>query len=317
MVLGGRSFVITTSIGITLIPKDGHDVLELLRNADMAMYTAKNMGRSGFSFFDQKLQQQAIDKHRLESELMTAVQQQQLVLHYQPLVELSSGKVLSLEALVRWQHPSEGLIYPDRFIRIAEDSGLIVELGYWVIKEVCAQINKRKNTMTQHQVIAINLSPKQFKDPNLLKNIRSIIREANINPKLLEIEITESSLMTDIEQAIYIVEQLRTMGIGVAIDDFGTGYSSLAQLKHFPVDKLKIDRSFVSTLDDDRDDRKIVRAIIAMAHTLQIDVVAEGIENKEQLSLLQHSKCDIGQGYLFSRPVDIAQLSQMTQCEVT
>jgi diguanylate cyclase (GGDEF)-like protein len=312
VIFGDRSFVISASIGITLIPKDGNNSLDLLRNADMAMYSAKHAGKNSYSFFDQKLQQQAIEKHRIETELATAVQNNELVLHYQPLVELKSNKVVSLEALVRWQHPEEGLIYPDHFISIAEDSGQIVEIGYWVIKEVCELISRRENEAVDQQSIAINLSPKQFKDPNLLENIRSIVNEANIDPHLLEIEITESSLMTNIAEATYVIEQLRAIGIKIAIDDFGTGYSSLAQLKHFPVNKLKIDRSFIATIESDRSDHKIVRAIIAMAHTLQITVVAEGIENKHQLSLLKHSKCDIGQGYLFSRPVKIEQLKELS-----
>lgn len=312
VIFGDRSFVISASIGITLIPKDGNKSLDLLRNADMAMYSAKKAGKNSYSFFDQKLQQQAIEKHRIETELATAVKNNELVLHYQPLVELKSNKVVSLEALVRWQHPEEGLIYPDHFISIAEDSGQIVEIGYWVIKEVCELISRRENEADDQQSIAINLSPRQFKDPNLLDNIRSIVSEANIDPRLLEIEITESSLMTNIAEATYVIEQLRAIGIKIAIDDFGTGYSSLAQLKHFPVNKLKIDRSFIATIESDRSDHKIVRAIIAMAHTLQITVVAEGIENKHQLSLLKHSKCDIGQGYLFSRPVKIEQLKELS-----
>lgn len=311
VIFGDRSLIVSASIGITLIPQDDNKSLGLLRNADMAMYSAKNAGKNSYSFFDQKLQQLAIEKHYIETELATAVKCRELVLHYQPLIELNNNKVVSLEALVRWQHPKEGLIYPDRFIGIAEDSGQIVEIGYWVIKEVCKLIRRMKDENDIQQSIAINLSPKQFKDPKLLDNIRNIVSEANIDPRLLEIEITESSLMTNIDDAIYVIEQLSELGITIAIDDFGTGYSSLAQLKSFPVNKLKIDRSFIATIESDRSDHKIVRAIIAMAHTLQITVVAEGIENKHQLSLLKHSKCDIGQGYLFSRPVTIEQLKEL------
>ncbi len=303
-----RSVVTSASIGITLIPKDGNKSLDLLRNADMAMYSAKNYGKNNYSFFDQKLQQQAIDKHRIENELVKALKDDELVLHYQPLVELKSKKIVCLEALIRWQHPEKGLIYPDQFINVAEDSGQIVEIGYWVIKAVCELINHREKEGCEQQTIAINLSPKQFKDPSLLNNIRNIVSEANIDPSLLEIEITESSLMTNIAEATYVIEQLSAIGIKIAIDDFGTGYSSLAQLKNFPVNKLKIDRSFIANIESDTSDHKIVRAIIAMAHTLQLTVVAEGIENKHQLLLLKNSKCDIGQGYLFSRPVEIEQL---------
>ncbi len=302
-----RRFVISTSIGITLIPKDGKDAQSLLRNADMAMYVAKNAGKNGFSFFHQQLHQQAIEKHRIESELSNAIKRQELLLYYQPLIDLTTGKVKSFEALIRWQHPTDGLVTPDRFIGIAEESGLIVEIGYWVIREACQMINKGKVEHQQQLTIAVNLSPKQFMDPNLLENIQNILQDIDIPPHCLEIEITESSLMTDVTDAVDILEQLRTIGIKVAIDDFGTGYSSLAQLKKLPVDKLKIDQSFISSLASDQSDQKIVQAIIIMAHTLQIDVVAEGIETQQQLDLLKSKKCNIGQGYFFSRPVPFEQ----------
>ena len=302
-----RRFVISTSIGITLIPKDGQDVQSLLRNADMAMYVAKSEGKNGFSFFNQQLHQQAMEKHRLESELSNAIKRQELLLHYQPLIDLTTGNVISFEALIRWQHPTEGLVPPNLFIDIAEESGLIVEIGYWVIREACQMIKKGKVEHQQQLTIAVNLSPKQFLDPNLLDNIQSILKDIDIDPRCLEIEITESSLMTNITDVVDILEQLRIIGIKVAIDDFGTGYSSLAQLKQLPVDKLKIDRSFISSLELSQSDQEIVRAIIAMAHTLKIEVVAEGIETQQQLDILKSKKCNIGQGYLFSRPVPFDQ----------
>jgi len=301
-----RRFVISTSIGITLTPKDGQDVQSLLRNADMAMYAAKAAGKNGFSFFNEQLHQQAMEKHRIESELSKASKRGELILHYQPLVDLTTGNVRSFEALIRWQHPTEGLITPDRFIEIAEESGLIVEIGYWVIREACQMI--RQSKVEYQLTIAVNLSPKQFLDPSLLDNIQSILNEFDIDPSCLEIEITESSLMTNVTDVVDILEQLRIIGIKVAIDDFGTGYSSLAQLKQLPVDKLKIDRSFISSLELSQSDQEIVRAIIVMAHTLQIEVVAEGIETQQQLDILKSKKCNIGQGYLFSRPVPFDQV---------
>ena len=277
----------------------------LLRNADMAMYVAKSAGKNGFSFFNEQLHQQAMEKHRIESELSKATKRRELILHYQPLVDLTTGNVRSFEALIRWQHPTEGLITPDRFIEIAEESGLIVEIGYWVIREACQVIKQNK---VEHQLtIAVNLSPKQFLDPRLLDNIQSILNDIDIDPSCLEIEITESSLMTNVTDVVDILEQLRVIGIKVAIDDFGTGYSSLAQLKQLPVDKLKIDRSFISSLALSQSDQEIVRAIIVMAHTLQIEVVAEGIETQQQLDILKSKNCDIGQGYFFSRPVSFDQ----------
>ncbi len=271
------------------------------------MYIAKSEGKNGFSFFNQQLHQQAMEKHRIESELSNAIKRQELLLHYQPLVDLTTGNVRSFEALIRWQHPTEGLVTPDRFIDIAEESGLIVEIGYWVIREACQMINKGKVEHQQQLTIAVNLSPKQFLDPSLLDNIQSILKDIDIDPRCLEIEITESSLMTNVTDVVDILEQLRIIGIKVAIDDFGTGYSSLAQLKQLPVDKLKIDRSFISSLELSQSDQEIVRAIIAMAHTLQIEVVAEGIETQQQLDILKSKKCNIGQGYLFSRPVPFDQ----------
>ncbi|MFT6917259.1 MAG: diguanylate cyclase (GGDEF)-like protein [Motiliproteus sp.] len=298
----GRCFSISASIGIALVPNDGDDVPTLLRSADLAMYAAKQAGKNSFHFFDQDMQIKAIEKHQLEMDLTDAIINDQLELHYQPIVDMQSREVSSYEALVRWNHPTRGFLLPDGFIGIAEESGKIVDLGYWVIRQVCELISHRTRQQRNCDPIAVNLSPKQFVDPNLMENIRTIVKEADIDARKLEVEITESTLMDNVDDAIQIMEQLRAMGIRIAIDDFGTGYSSLAVIKRFPVDKLKIDRSFVGKLDDDRSDHKIVRAIIAMAHTLQIEVVAEGIETERQYELLKNAKCDVGQGYLFAKP---------------
>lgn len=300
--INGRCFSISASIGITLVPNDGDEVSTLLRSADLAMYAAKQAGKNSFHFFDQDMQIKAIEKHQLEMDLTDAIINNQLELHYQPIVDMQSREVSSYEALVRWNHPTRGFLPPDEFIGIAEESGKIVDLGYWVIRQVCELISHRTRQQRNCDPIAVNLSPKQFVDPNLLENIRTIVKEADIDARKLEVEITESTLMDNVDDAIQIMEQLRAMGIRIAIDDFGTGYSSLAVIKRFPVDKLKIDRSFVGKLDDDRSDHKIVRAIIAMAHTLQIEVVAEGIETERQYELLKNAKCDVGQGYLFAKP---------------
>ncbi|MFT5720517.1 MAG: diguanylate cyclase (GGDEF)-like protein [Motiliproteus sp.] len=298
----GRCFSISASIGIALVPNDGNEVPTLLRSADLAMYAAKQAGKNSFHFFDQDMQIKAIEKHQLEMDLTDAIINDQLELHYQPIVEMQSREVSSYEALVRWNHPTRGFLLPDEFIGIAEESGKIVDLGYWVIRQVCELISHRTRQQRNCDPIAVNLSPKQFVDPNLLENIRTIVKEADIDARKLEVEITESTLMDNVDDAIQIMEQLRAMGIRITIDDFGTGYSSLAVIKRFPVDKLKIDRSFVVNIDNDRSDHKIVRAIIAMAHTLQIEVVAEGIETERQYELLKNAKCDVGQGYLFAKP---------------
>ena len=223
------------------------------------------------------------------------------MLHYQPILQLSSGELDGFEALIRWQHPSQGLLYPDKFIGVAEETGKITQIGYWVIDEACRQINA--NISGRPFRLAINLSPRQFKDPDLLDNIQRIVRSTGVDASMLEFEVTESSVMENIDEAVAILRQFKAMGITVAIDDFGTGYSSLALLKRLPVDRLKIDKSFVFDLEIDQNDKKIVQALISMAHKLQLRVVAEGIENERQLDLLRSYQCDLGQGYLISRPI--------------
>lgn len=307
--LNNKELSVSASVGITMIPSDGNDVSTLLRNADMAMYSAKKSGKRNYHFFNKALQKKALDKVSIEEGLDTAISKKQFVLHYQPVFNFYSNKLCCYEALIRWNHPREGLLYPERFIGIAEESGKIKNIGYWVIQEVCNVIKMHQLHIGKRHRIAVNLSPRQFNDPDLLENIRRIIRNVGIDARFLEIEITESTLMENVESAIYTLRQFKELGITVAIDDFGTGYSSLAMLKRLPVDKLKIDRSFVKDLDSNNSDQKIVQALISMAHTLQISVIAEGIETQEQFNLLQQYGCDFGQGYLFSRPVPITELN--------
>lgn len=246
----------------------------------------------------------------IEEGLDAAITEKQFVLHYQPVINFDSNQLCGYEALIRWNHPEKGLVYPDKFIGIAEESGKIQDIGYWVIREVCKVIKMRLLHSGECYRVAVNLSPRQFTDPDLLDNMRKIIRSVEIDARFLEIEITESTLMENVGYAIHILNQLKELGITIAIDDFGTGYSSLAMLKRLPVDKLKIDRSFVKELNSDDSDQKIVQALISMAHTLQISVVAEGIETQEQLNLLRQYGCDFGQGYLFSKPVPIDELNR-------
>ncbi len=303
--LDNKEFIVSTSVGITMIPTDGHDATTLLSNADIAMYAAKRAGKRNFRFFDQAMQTKALEKMQVEEDLIVAISQNQFVLHYQPLLNLSDNSLCSFEALIRWQHSESSLLYPDKFISIAEETGKIVDIGYWVIREACKTIKARAVDHDKRQRIAVNLSPRQFNDPDLLVNIRDIVRSENIDARSLEIEVTESTLMKDISVAIEVLSELKSMGITITIDDFGTGYSSLAILKQLPVDKLKIDRSFVMDLESDRNDQEIVRGLIAIAHTLKIKVVAEGIETKAQCRLLREYGCDFGQGFLFSKPLPI------------
>lgn len=305
-----HQFIVSTSIGITMIPTDGEAASDILKNADMAMYAAKNSGKRNYRFFDKSLHEQALERVRVEHDLDDALNNDQFVLHYQPLVDLHSDRVMGYEALVRWNHPAKGLLFPDRFIGSAEEAGKIIDIGYWVIRQACNTLYRRVSELGLAQHIAVNLSPRQFADPNLLDNIRAIVDETQVDPSFLEIEITESTLMENIDTAIHTLEQLQQQGIKISIDDFGTGYSSLAALKRLPVDTLKIDRSFVIQLESDIDDRKIVSGLISMAHALDIKVIAEGIETAGQLQLLRNLGCDYGQGYLFSKPVPIDQLEQ-------
>ncbi len=308
VILGNKSVVVSPSVGITLIPTDGREVTEILRNADLAMYAAKQAGKKSYRFYAASLQAEAVAKLQLEDDLSVAVKQQQFVLHYQPIVEINSGEPVGYEALIRWQHPERGLVYPDLFIGVAEDTGMIIEIGYWVIVQTCHQIKQDVLAGKPRRQFSINLSPKQFRDPQLLENIRGIVRSADIDARLLEIEVTESCVMDSVENAIATLRQFKKMGISVAIDDFGTGYSSLALLKNLPVNKLKIDMSFIRDLASDTNDQKIVEGLISMAHKLQLKVVAEGVETQAQQQLLINYGCDLGQGYLFSQPAPMAQL---------
>ena len=311
--LGSKSFVVSTSIGITLIPTENQENATILKNADLAMYSAKNTGKRKFCFYSQSLKDAAMKKQILDEDLGVAVEKKQFVLHYQPIVSLSAGsagELNSYEALIRWQHPRKGLLYPDEFIGAAEDSGKIIDIGYWVIEEVCQQIKRAESEHLPVRLFSVNLSPKQFNDPQLIEKITHIILSSNIDVRMLELEVTESCLVSDIDAAIDMLKKLKHLGLKIALDDFGTGYSSLSLLKRLPVDRLKIDRSFVHDLAVDSDDQNIVEGLIWMAHKLQLHVVAEGIETEDQQQLLQGYQCDFGQGYLFSKPRPMDQLKK-------
>ena len=298
-----REYTISSSIGIVMIPSDGDQVPTLFQNADMAMYAAKKKGKRTFCFYDEEMQAAVIRRLRIEEELQGALDNDQFSLNYQPLVDLVDDCVCGYEALIRWYHPERGMIYPDSFIPVAEETGKIVDIGYWVIRETCEFIKLRKLQGEASVRIAINLSTKQFNDPYLVPFISQVLEDTGVEPRLLGIEITETILMKDVDEAIMKLDQLKGKGITVSIDDFGTGYSSLAQLKRLPVDTLKIDRSFVMDMDSDWSDRMIVEGVIAMAHKLLLRVVAEGIESEKHLALLKKYGCDVGQGYLFGKPV--------------
>ncbi|MEM6252332.1 MAG: EAL domain-containing protein [Cyanobacteria bacterium P01_D01_bin.156] len=302
-----QKLILTASIGIAISEAGSHKQPEaIIRDAQMAMYRAKSMGKARYEVFSAQMRTQSAIQFSLKSDLHQAIEQNQLRLHYQPLVHLETGEIQGFEALVRWQHPQRGLIYPGEFISLAEESGLIVPLGYWVLKEACRQNQAWNQTYLKEQhplFISVNLSGRQFRDKNLIENIQEITEEVQLWPHTLKLELTESVVMDDVEISIEGLLHLKKLHIKLGIDDFGTGYSSLSYLHRFPVDTLKVDRSFVMRMHDASENEAIVRTIIALSHNLNMDVVAEGIETASQAAKLRAWNCEYGQGYFFSRPV--------------
>ncbi|MHB8535456.1 MAG: EAL domain-containing protein [Sulfuricaulis sp.] len=302
--IGGRDLFITPSIGITLYPLDEKNDASLLRDADIAMYRAKELGRNQYQFYTPELNVRAARRLEMETGLRQAIERKELILHYQPLVDMKTGRIRGMEALLRWQHPEFGLIPPLDFIPLAEDTGLIVPIGEWVLKTACAQIKAWHDTGFPALQVAVNLSSKQLRDKNLIAVVQQALGAAGLEARYLDLELTESVLMQDMELASSILKELKTVGVSFSLDDFGTGYSSLGYLKRFPIDYLKIDRSFVHDITIDPVGAGLVQAIIAMANVLKIKVIAEGVETHEQLEFLRRHGCDITQGYYCSPPVD-------------
>jgi diguanylate cyclase (GGDEF)-like protein/PAS domain S-box-containing protein len=299
---GEQEMFVSASIGISLFPRDGASSDDLVKHADTAMYSAKYSGRNSFRYFTEDLNQQVREKVMLESGLRRAIERGELRLHYQPKIDLASSRVIGAEALVRWQHPSLGLISPARFIPVAEDSGLILPLGEWVLQAACDQLRAWQREGIQMQV-AINVSARQFlQQRNLADIVTGVMAQSGVDPQFIEIELTESAIMNP-EASISTLERMKARGIAISIDDFGTGYSSLSYLKRLPLDMLKIDQSFVRDITTDYNDAAIVRAIIGLAQSLGIKVIAEGVEDESQLSFLNQNGCNYGQGYLFGKPL--------------
>jgi EAL domain-containing protein (putative c-di-GMP-specific phosphodiesterase class I) len=301
---------VTASVGISLFPDHGKDVQALLKHADAAMYYAKDLGKDTYRVFSEALNERALEEARLESLLRTAIERQQLELHYQPRIDLATGRINSVEALLRWYQPEQGWVGPDRFIPIAEQTGLISRLGDWVLRRACKDMT-HLSSLGFDIGVSVNVSQRQFSQPGLVDNVRSVLNEFRLDPIRLELELTESAIAQDTEQAVQLLKSLEGLGIGLAIDDFGTGYSSLSQLKRFPIRTLKIDRSFVDGLPRDEEDVAIALAIIAMAKRLKMRVVAEGIETPQQRQFLARHHCDEGQGYVFSKAVPLREIEQM------
>ncbi len=301
--LDSREIFVTASVGIALYPFDGDQSGTLLKNADTAMYRAKERGRNGYQFYTAEMSARAMERLALENNLRRALERDELLLHYQPQVRLDSGDLIGLEALVRWNHPDLGLVPPGEFIPLAEETGLIVPVGEWVLRQACRQARAWREAGRETLRVAVNLSGRQLRQQNLVEVIRQILEESDLPPGGLELELTESSIMHKDKLTISTLWALHEMGIRLSIDDFGTGYSNLGYLKRFPIDTLKIDRSFVRDITADPDDAAITTAIIAMAHNLKIDVVAEGVETEEQKAFLRERGCDAIQGFLIGRPM--------------
>jgi diguanylate cyclase (GGDEF)-like protein len=301
--LEGHEIYVTASIGISLFPFDGEDLGTLLKNAGAALYRAKMQGGNNYQFYTSDMNARALKRLALESSLRRAVENEEFVIHYQPQVEMESRKIVGAEALVRWQHPKFGLLAPAEFIPMAEDTGLILLLGAWVLRTACAQTRAWQQAGCGDLRIAVNVSPRQFQDKNLLDTVVQVLSETGLDSTCLELELTESSIMQNAESAGKTLTDLREMGVKISIDDFGTGYSSLGYLKRLPIDILKLDQSFVNGATTDPDDAALVMAIISLAHNLKLKVIAEGVETEEQVRFLRLLRCDGGQGYLFGKPM--------------
>lgn len=307
----GNELHSSPSIGISIFPNDGGDAGTLMKTADTAMYHAKELGRNNYQFFTTEMNAAANERMILEQDLRSAQESKQFELYYQPKVDSINEEIIGVEALIRWNHPQQGLVAPDKFIPIAEETGLIRTLGQWVLDEACRQLAVWHEQGIVSIKMAVNLSPKQLRDPQIIKHLQECLTKHNIDAADLELEVTETAAMANAEQAIELMKQIRAVGVELAIDDFGTGYSSLAYLKLFPIQTLKLDRTFVRDIEEDENDAAICKATIALAHNMGMKVVAEGVETEAQKEFLTSHHCDILQGYLFSRPVPAGEATKL------
>jgi diguanylate cyclase (GGDEF)-like protein len=302
---------ITTSIGVSIYPDDGQNAEALIKNADTAMYQAKENGRQSYQFFKPAMNVRAVERQSVEESLRRALTRHELRLQYQPKIDLGTGAITGAEALLRWIHPTRGLVSPAKFIPVAEDCGLILAIGAWVLREACAQARRWLDEGLNFATMAVNVSAMEFRDDNFFHGLFEILAETGLDPKHLELELTESVLMKQVESSTSILKALRDRGVKIAIDDFGTGYSSLSYLRKFPVDALKIDQSFVRQISTAGDDTVIVTAVIGIARSQRLRVVAEGVETLEELEFLRTHQCDQAQGFYFSRPVPPRRFAEL------
>jgi EAL domain-containing protein (putative c-di-GMP-specific phosphodiesterase class I) len=311
--LGEHPRQVTGSIGISLYPGDGGDNETLLKAADAAMYRAKAQGRNSVFFFTAEINAALTERLALEKGLRQALERNEFRLSYQPRMGVASGKLTGAEALVRWEHPEHGLLSPARFIPVAEETGLIVPLGEWILREACMQAQKWRSRGLHLSQVSVNMSARQFSSPALVEKVAQVLRETGLSPHCLDLEITESLMMENVEEFTVRLHALKRLGVQLSVDDFGTGYSSLNYLRQFPVDRLKIDRSFVRDIAQDASDAAIVLAVIQLGHVLGLSVTAEGVESSEQLAFLHRHGCDEVQGYYFSQPVSAEEFEGMLE----
>lgn len=313
--LAGHEIFVTGSIGITVYPLDGEDADTLLKNADAAMYSAKEQGRNNFQFYSESMNASSYKRLALEISLRKALDREEFLAFYQPQIEIASGKITGMEALMRWKHPEIGLVPPNDFIPLAEETGLIVSMGEWVLIAACVHNKALQDMGLPPKRVAVNISGFQFRRQSLVNTVKKALNISGLDPSYLELELTESAIMKNMEETSGILHELKSMGLRVAIDDFGTGYSSLAYLKRFPLDILKIDRSFIMNIPGDQDNAAIAAAIIAMAHTMNLEVIAEGVETQEQFAFLREQGCDGVQGFLFSPALPKDEISEFLKTE--
>jgi diguanylate cyclase (GGDEF)-like protein/PAS domain S-box-containing protein len=311
--IGEHNLHITVSIGVSTYPDNGEDAEALIKNADTAMYHAKQGGRDNFRFFRPDMGLNAVERQSLEGQLRYALERQELLLHYQPKVNFKTGAITSVEALVRWQHPGRGLLIPEQFLTIAEDTGMIVPIGQWVLCEACRQMREWLDAGLLAVPVAVNISSLEFRSEQFSEGVQAALKSARLDPRYLELELTETVLMRNAESTAYALKELKAIGVRLAVDDFGTGYSSLSYLTRFPIDTLKLDQSFIQDIVAGSDDAIVVSAVISMGKGLRHRVIAEGIETLEQLTFLKANGCDEGQGYYFSRPISAQQFASLLE----
>ena len=301
--LSMKEYFVTVSIGITMAPKDGKTTQVLIKNADSAMYEAKDIGKNTYFYFDESINERLTEKIQTQSELRKAIESNEFVLYYQPQINLETDKIVGLEALIRWNHPTKGVISPQHFISLAEETGLIVPIGLFVLREACMQLKQWEARGFSNLIMAVNISVRQFKDRDFIHMVKNVISETGINPNKLELEITETLVLEDVDYTIETISKLRELGVTFSLDDFGTGYSSMNYLKNLPVNNIKIDKSFLDTVLDCKRDQDIVQTIISLAKTLELSVIAEGVEQTEQEAFLKEVKCNKAQGFYYSKPL--------------